>query len=131
MNLTGFDKLLQESLGVSQRKQQELEETSKRMENKFNPLNFDNVEHVDGDTFRLKDNPDLVCWDKEFNRHLDKYDLIAKMIKYLILNDGKININSTELNNYGNIYFKTNSIIKRLKKAIIKISNRKKYIITD
>ena len=55
MDLSGFDKLLSESLGVSQRKQQELAETSQRMENKFNPLNWENVEHVDGDTFRLKD----------------------------------------------------------------------------
>lgn len=58
MDISGFDKLLQEKLTATRRKEEEVAAASQRIQNKFNPLNYNNVEHVDGDTFRLRDNPE-------------------------------------------------------------------------
>ena len=52
---TALDSILDERLGIAQRKQQELTEASQRKQNEFNPINAGNLEHVDGDTWRLKD----------------------------------------------------------------------------
>ena len=46
---TALESILDERLGIAQRKEQELAEASQRNQNTFNPINAGNLEHVDGD----------------------------------------------------------------------------------
>jgi exodeoxyribonuclease-5 len=55
MDVSGFDKYLSEKLNASDRVQERVARASQKIKNNFNPLNMENVEHVDGDTFAFKD----------------------------------------------------------------------------
>jgi hypothetical protein len=57
---TGMEGLLSQRLGVAAEKQRVLDEATRKKEAKFNPLSLDNLEHVDGDTWRLKEQDQLV-----------------------------------------------------------------------
>jgi phosphoglycolate phosphatase-like HAD superfamily hydrolase len=57
---TGMEGLLQQRLGVAEQKQAIIDKARRKKEAQFNPLSLDNIEHVDGDTFRLKDSNQLV-----------------------------------------------------------------------
>ena len=52
---SGLDSILQQRLGIADRKAEVLAEASQSKKNLFNPINAGNLEHVDGDTWRLKD----------------------------------------------------------------------------
>ena len=51
----GIASLVEERLGIAQQKKRNVEEAAQEKQNKFNPLNYDNIEHVDGDTWKMKD----------------------------------------------------------------------------
>jgi hypothetical protein len=57
---TGIEGLLSQRLGVAAQKQDILDKATQRKEAQFNPLSLDNIEHVDGDTYRLKEQDQLV-----------------------------------------------------------------------
>ena len=56
----GMEGLLNQRLGVAAQKQEILDKATRKKEAQFNPLNIDNIEHVDGDTYRLKDQDQLI-----------------------------------------------------------------------
>ena len=72
--MSGFDALLQQRLSISDRRKAELEQASQRNKNKFDPLNNDNVDVLDGDTLQLRDSGEKLRISKGANYGVDTFE---------------------------------------------------------